>query len=90
MSVYSVTGKTIAIQYATSLTAYIMFAVNRTASVAGWIRFLIVSMTTINGISIVGVPCGRSCSNIWLVFLIHPNSKNLIHNGSASVRVNVR
>lgn len=68
----------------------IMFAVNRTARVPGRIRFLIVSMTTMNGISIVGVPCGTKCSNMWFVFLIHPNNINLTHNGSASVSVRVR
>jgi len=34
----------------------IMFAVKRTASVPGRIRFLIVSIITINGINMVGVP----------------------------------
>ena len=34
----------------------IMFAVNRTARVPGRIRFLIVSMITMNGINMVGVP----------------------------------
>jgi hypothetical protein len=34
----------------------IMFAVNRTAKVPGRIRFLIVSMMTMNGINMVGVP----------------------------------
>ena len=42
----------------------IMFAVSRTASVPGRIRLLIVSIITINGISMVGVPCGTRCSNI--------------------------
>jgi hypothetical protein len=41
-----------------------MFAVNRTASVPGRIKLLIVSMTTIKGISMVGVPWGTKCSNI--------------------------
>ena len=68
----------------------IMFAVSRTASVPGRIRFLIVSMITMNGISIVGVPCGTRCSNMWFVFLIHPNNINLVHRGSASVNVRVR
>jgi hypothetical protein len=49
----------------------------------------IVSIITINGISIVGVPWGTKCSNIWLV-LIHPNNTNLIHNGRAGVSVSVR
>lgn len=68
----------------------IMFAVSRTANVPGRIRFLIVSMITMNGISIVGVPCGTRCSNMWFVFLIHPNNMNLVHRGSASVNVRVR
>jgi len=42
----------------------IMFAVSRTANVPGRIRLLIVSIITMNGISIVGVPCGTRCSNI--------------------------
>jgi hypothetical protein len=68
----------------------IMFAVNRTASVPGRIRLLIVSIMTINGINIAGVPCSTRCSNKWLVFLIHPNSINLIHIGRARVNVSVR
>jgi len=51
-----------------------IFAVRHTANVPGQIRFLIVSVITINGINIVGVPWGTECSNIWLVFLIHPNN----------------
>jgi hypothetical protein len=65
----------------------IMFAVNRRANVPGRIRLLIVLMTTMNGISIVGVPCGTRCLNMWLVFLIHPNNINLIHIGRARVNV---
>jgi hypothetical protein len=42
----------------------IIFAVNHTANVPGGIKFLIVSMTTMNGINIVGVPCGTKCSNM--------------------------
>jgi hypothetical protein len=42
----------------------IIFAVKRTASVPGRIKLLIVSMITMNGISIVGVPWGTRCSNI--------------------------
>jgi hypothetical protein len=67
-----------------------MFAVKRIASVPGRIRFLIVSIITMNGISIVGVPFGTGCSNTWLVFLIHPNNINLNHNGRANVRVSVK
>jgi len=68
----------------------IMFAVRRTANVPGQIRLLIVSMITINGINMVGVPWGTKCSNMWLVFLIHPNNINLIHKGKAKVNVSVR
>jgi hypothetical protein len=60
-----------------------MFAVKRTASVPGRNRLLIVSIITMNGISMVGVPWGTKCSGIWLVFLIHPNNINLIHIGRA-------
>jgi hypothetical protein len=31
-----------------------------------------------------------SCSNMWLVFLIHPNNINLIHRGRAGVIVSVK
>jgi hypothetical protein len=67
-----------------------MFAVKRTASVPGRIRLLIVSIITINGINMVGVPWSTKCSNMWLVFLIHPNSINLIHIGRVRVSVSVR
>lgn len=42
----------------------IILAVKRTANVPGRIRFLIVSMITMNGINIDGVPCGTRCSNM--------------------------
>jgi hypothetical protein len=67
----------------------IMFAVNRTASVPHWITFLIVSIHTINGIRMVGVPCGTRYLNIWFV-LIHPNIINLTHSGRANVSVTIR
>ena len=53
----------------------IIFAVKRIASVPGRIRLLIVSMIAINGINIAGMPWGTKCSNMWLVFLIHPQHK---------------
>jgi hypothetical protein len=68
----------------------IMFAVSRTAKVSGRMRLLIVSIITINGINIVGVPCGTKCSNMWFVFLIHLNSINLSHIGRTRVSVRVR
>ena len=66
-----------------------MFAVRRTASVPGRIILLIVSMVTLNGINIFGVPCGTECSNMWLVFLVHPNNINIIHRERAKVSVSV-
>jgi len=68
----------------------IMFAVSRTARVPGRMTLLIVSMITMNGINMDGVPCGTRCSNMWLVFLIHPNSINLNHIGRAKVSVSVK
>ena len=68
----------------------IMFAVNRTASVPGRMMLLIVSMMTINDINIDVFPCGTRCSNMWLVFSIHPNSININHIGRARVSVSVR
>ena len=65
----------------------IIFAVKCTASVPGRIRLLIVSMITINGINIAGVPCGTKRSNMWLAFLNHPNNINPIHRGRAKVSV---
>jgi hypothetical protein len=43
-----------------------------------------------DGINMVGVPCRTRCSNMWLVFLIHPDNINLIHKGRAKVKVSVR
>ena len=43
-----------------------------------------------NGISTVGVPCSTKCSNMWFVFLIHPNNINLTHSGKARVSVSVK
>ena len=76
--------------YGSSKCPAIMFAVKRIASVPGRIKLLIVSMITINGINMVGVPCGTKCSNICLVFLIHPNNRNLIHRGGAKFSVSVK
>jgi hypothetical protein len=41
-----------------------MFAVSRTASVPGRMTLLMVSMITMNGINMDGVPCGTRCSNM--------------------------
>lgn len=68
----------------------IMLAVKRIAKVPGRIKFLIVSMQTIKGIKIGGVPCGTRWANIFNVFVNHPYNINLSHNGSANVNVNVK
>jgi hypothetical protein len=36
----------------------------------------------INGINIVGVPCGSGFSNIWFLFLLNPKSVNITHGGN--------
>lgn len=50
----------------------IILAVSRTAKVPGRITFLIVSMHTIKGIKMPGVPWGTKWQNICWVLLIHP------------------
>lgn len=64
----------------------IILAVSRTERVIGRIIFLIVSIITINDDSIIGVPSGTRCVNMWLVWLIHPKSIIIIHNGKAIVK----
>ena len=43
-----------------------------------------------NGIKIVGVPCGTKWVNIWFTLLIHPKTIKDIHSGSANVRFNIK
>lgn len=62
----------------------IILAVKRTDRDPGRIKFLIVSIITINGIKIPGVPFGNKCENIWLVFLYHPNIINASQIGNAN------
>ena len=50
----------------------IILAVSRTANVPGRITFLIVSIHTIKGIKIAGVPWGTKWANICWVWLIQP------------------
>lgn len=38
----------------------------------GRIIFLVSSIITMKDMRANGVPCGRRCDNMWLVFLIHP------------------
>lgn len=68
----------------------IIFAVKRTASVPGRIILLIVSMHTIKGIKIPGVPWGTKWENICWVLLIQPYSINLNHKGNLNVKVKVK
>lgn len=56
-----------------------MLAVNRIESVIGRIINLINSISTINGIRIVGVFEGVRWVNIWLEKLIQPNNMILTH-----------
>jgi len=67
-----------------------MFAESRTASDPGRIRFLIVSIITINGIRIGGVPVGIKCLNILFVFFVHPYIINDDHIGIAIDNENIR
>lgn len=65
----------------------IIFAESRIANVPGRMMFLIVSINTINGIKIVGVPWGIRWINICFVLLIHPKSMKPNHKGNARERV---
>lgn len=66
-----------------------IFAIRRTDKVRGRITLLIDSISTINGISALGVLCGTKWANIWFVKLIHPYNIKLSQNGRARVRVKV-
>ena len=65
----------------------IIFAANRTAKVPGRITFLMVSISTINGIRTKGVPWGTKWANICWVWFSHPNTINVIHRGSDNDKV---
>lgn len=65
----------------------IILADSRIANVPGRITFLIISIQTINGIRIAGVPCGIKCLNICWLKLIHPNNMNAIHKGRERANV---
>lgn len=68
----------------------IILAVSRTASVPGRIIFLIVSIHTIKGIKIEGVPWGTRWANMCCVWFNQPNIINEIHKGRAKVNVKVK
>lgn len=59
----------------------IILAVKRIVKVPGRIIFLIVSIKTIKGIKMLGVPCGIMWENIKLVLFNQPNTINLIQRG---------
>ena len=61
----------------------IMFAVSRIASDPGRIKFLIVSIHTMKGIKIAGVPIGTRWQNMWFVLFKNPNKIKANHRGKA-------
>lgn len=65
----------------------IMLADSRIAKVPGRIILLILSIHTINGIKIGGVPWGTKWANISIVLLIQPYNINDSHNGRANLKV---
>lgn len=65
----------------------IIFAVKRTAKVPGRIILLIVSIQTMKGIKILGVPWGTKWANICWVWLIQPYIIKESHNGKAKANV---
>lgn len=65
----------------------IILADSRTAKVPGRIMLLILSIHTINGINMEGVPWGTKWANIRYVLLIHPYSMNVNHRGKANLNV---
>lgn len=62
-----------------------IFAINRILNVKDRIKFLIISIKTINLIRGVGVPLGTKCLSILLVNFVHPNAINPIHKGNESI-----
>lgn len=64
-----------------------MLAINRTARDPGRIKFLMVSIKTINGMRIGGVPLGIIWANISWVLLIHPKIIILTQRGRAKDKV---
>ena len=56
-----------------------MLAVSRTHRVIGRMILLVSSISTIKFIKARGVPCGRRCESMCLVFLVHPYIVTVIH-----------
>jgi len=65
-------------------------AERRTVRVPGRITLLIVSITTINGISKLGVLRGTRWANMWFVLLIQPNNIKANHKGAAKDKAKTR
>lgn len=64
-----------------------MFAASRILRVPGRMIFLIVSISTINGIRAKGVPWGTKWANMCLVCWIQPKSMRATHKGSDKAKV---
>ena len=64
-------------------------AASRIAKVKGRIIFLIVSIITINGIKIKGVPCGTKWANIDFELVNQPKIISVSQRGKERVKVKV-
>lgn len=68
----------------------IIFAVKRIDNVIGRIIFLVVSIKTIKGIKIIGVPWGIICANPRVIFFVHKNVIKLNHKGKENVKEKIK
>lgn len=68
----------------------IKLAVNRTQSVIGRIRFLVISIATIKDISALGVPWGTRWMSMWFVLFTQPHIMMAVQEIKDSGRVMVR
>jgi len=68
----------------------LILATNRTVKVKGRIIILIVSIITKNGISRIGAPMGAKWAIDAFGFIIHPESKSIIHINKARELLNHR
>lgn len=67
-----------------------MLAANRTDKVIGRMTLLTISIKTINGIKIIGVPRGTKWAKKELISKITDLKITATHKGSAILRVNVK
>lgn len=65
----------------------VILAIKRTDKVIGRIKFLTLSIITINIIKSLGVPKGNKWANIWLVLKNQPKIIKLIQIGNAILKV---